>query len=431
MRPRQRARVVGLLVAGAFAPLVRAQDPSSPPKPPDEVTRRLQQLEQEIRELKQGQQPGAKAQKQDETKERLDEQDKKLEDIGNRLDELKPGTEKFNISGFVFAGFTQPRHGISSFDSAFKPVFTYKLSDDLLVAASAEFEIDAANNTTEVNIEYCNINWMANDWLMLRGGVMLSPISTFQQNLHPQWINKMPDNPLFAADGGLAPEKALGFEARGGVRSGDSRFTYSAFVTNGPSMVTDQAAPDYGQLVLDEFADANNNKAVGGRIGYQPVSELELAYAAEYGDVQPPGSTPEHLDLWLHDFSVSYVAEPEALSGRIDARVEFMLADFNKDIPLGAASFSNDRSGGYAQLAYRPTKVESIKNFEGVIRYDRLDQPSGAPLPADEYRWTLGLNYWPMPRMVLKVAYAFDSVSDPSGALRSNDTFMLQAAVGF
>jgi hypothetical protein len=446
-------------IAVACAVPLTAQAAPNTGTTPDAISQRVSQLEQELRDLKsrqpvgaadaQGQQPGGQAPgaqgqqpegkkpagqgKGDETQQRLDEQEKRIDELAGKLDELKPGNEKFTLNGFVWAGFTMPQHGTSTFDSAFKPVFLWKATDDLLVAASAEFEI--ADNATEVNIEYANINWMANDWLMLRGGVILSPISNFQHNLHPQWINKLPDNPLFAADNGLAPEKAMGVEARGGLRSGgSSRFTYSLFVTNGPSMNNDLTSPNYGQLVLDEFTDSNNNKAVGGRLGFQPVPELEVAYAAEFCDVQPPGSVPEHLNLGLHDVSVSYVDEPGFLGGRIDARVEFIFADFSKDIPSagGGGNFNNDRWGGYAQLAYRPTKAEgALKDLEGVVRWDRLDQPSGAPLPADEYRVTVGLNYWSTARCVLKAAFQFDTVHDPSNALGSNNAFLLQAAIGF
>jgi hypothetical protein len=419
-----------VLAAFGAAPAAAAQQPAPAPAAQEDLGKRVEQLEKQIAELRKVQQSGAQdKEKADETAQRLDEQEKLVEELKGKLEELKPGSDRLMISGFVWTGLTLPRHGLSSFDAAFKPVLLWTVSDDLLVAASAEFEI--ADNATEVNIEYANLNWMASDSLMLRGGVILSPMSTFQQNLHPQWINKLPDNPLFAGDSGLAPEKCLGVEARGGVRTGASRFTYSAFVTNGPSIFNDQTAPEYGQMNNTEFTDNNNNKAVGTRLAYQPTTELEIAYAGEFCDVQTEGGTPRPLNLMLHDFSVSYVAEPEALKGRIDVRGEYMLADFQKNLDFGAGSFDNDRSGGYAQIAYRPTKVDSLKKIEGVLRYDSLEQPSGAPLPADEQRWTVGVNYWATPRTVVKLAYEFDTVSDPSGQATANNALYLQWAMGF
>jgi hypothetical protein len=419
-----------------------AQPTTPPAKTPEEITKRLQELEKEVRELHkevdggqpttpQASQPAPAqpaAQPADETKERLDEQEKKVDELTTRLDQLKPGTEEFLLSGFVWAGYAGPQHGDSTFEAAFKPVFLWKISDSLLAAASVEFEL--SDNASETNVEYMNLDWNATDWLTLRGGVMLHPLDTFQQSLHPQWINKLPDNPLFAGDSGLAPEKGVGFEARGGVRTEVGKFTYSAWVTNGPSLITsgDQA----GQLDLTEFTDANNNKAIGGRIGYFPIPELEFAYAVQYNNVTPSGSGLPDIGLVLHDFAVSYVAEKDSLDGRIDARVEVMVADFQKRIDLGSGPFNDNRTGGYAQVAYRPTKLGGfMKDLEGVVRYDFLTQPDGAPLAADEDRWTVGLNYWLNPRTVFKVAYEFDHVKDPTGLAQRNNVFLFQTAMGF
>ena len=81
------------------------------------------------------------------------------------------------------------------------------------------------------------------------------------------------------------------------------------------------------------------------------------------------------------------------------------------------------------QLSYRPIRIENdyIKNFEGVFRYDRLNQLH-TPVGFDEQRWTLGLNYWLTPSVVLKLAYEFD---DKNGGARDQDAFMMQAVVGF
>jgi len=445
-QPATAAMVAGLLLTCGTATGQNVPPTPTPVQSPEEINKRLQELEQQVRDLRatlqavqqakpQPTPPGQAAPQKppeqppaDEVKERLDEQEKKVAELTDRLEELKPGTEKFLLSGFVWAGFTQPQHGDSTFSAAFKPVFLWKVADNLVAAASAEFEID--NNDTKVNIEYANLNWLATDWLILRGGVMLSPMSTFQQSLHPQWINKLPDNPLFAGDSGLAPEKSTGFEARGGFRTDIGKFTYSAFVTNGPTLFTtgDQA----GQLNLDEFTDLNGNKAVGGRLGYLPIPELELAYALQYNDVAPSGSGLDTVNMYLHDFSISYVADEDWLGGRIDARTEFMYAEFSHKIDLGFGPFSNNRVGGYAQVAYRPTRMSGfLKDVEGVLRWDFLNMPQGAPIPTHEQRWTVGLNYWLNPRTVFKLAYEFDHVNDPSGQAQRNNVFMFQTAIGF
>ncbi|MFA6043898.1 MAG: hypothetical protein WC718_02840 [Phycisphaerales bacterium] len=405
------------------------------------MAKRLQELERQVQDLRKALEasqqpkpaepaPAAKppAQPPDEAAERLDEQEKKIDSLTSRVDELKLGTEKFLLSGYVSAGITAPQHGNSQFNAAFTPVFLWKLSDNLLAAGAVEFELE--DNDTKVNLEYANLNWTATDWLTLRGGVLLHPLSTFQEQLHPAWINKLPDKPLFAGERGIAPEEGLGFEARGGFRTGMGKITYSAFVTNGPSLIT--SGDRAGQLELRDFSDVNSNKAFGGRIGYLPLPELEFSYAVMFNNVTPSDSGLSDISLVTHDLGVSYVAEKDWLYGRIDARAEFVIADFQDKVDLGSGPFNDDRAGGYVQVAYRPTKAGDIlKNFEPVVRWDFLNQPGGAPDPADETRWTVGLNYWINPRTVIKAAYEFDHVKDPSGARQSNNALMIQAAMGF
>ena len=84
-------------------------------------------------------------------------------------------------------------------------------------------------------------------------------------------------------------------------------------------------------------------------------------------------------------------------------------------------------------MAYRPTKWEDsfLKDVEGVVRFDWLDQPRGAPIAFDEERLTIGLNYWLGPSTVCKAAYVFDNKDDPLGVERDENEFFLQMAIGF
>lgn len=427
------AVVAGLVACGS----AQAQD-TQPLQSPEEINRRLQELQKQVDDLRKALEASRAAPAQpttpppappDETAERLDEQEKKVDALTDRVDELKLGAEKFLLAGYVAAGFAAPRYGDSSFNAEFTPVFLWKISDNLLAAGALELELE--DNETKASVEYANLNWSATDWLTLRGGVLLNPLSTFQEQLHAPWINKLPDKPLFAREeGGLIAESTLGFEARGGVRTGIGKLTYSAFVSNGPSLMTDGDAA--GQLELRDFTDVNDNKGVGGRIGYLPLPEVEVFYGLMYNDVAPSGSGLESVGLFTHDVGVSYVADKAWLGGKLDARIEFVFADYQDRVDLGSGPFSNDRSGGYAQVAYRPTRAGGfLKDLEGVVRFDFLDQPSASPTPADERRLTLGLNYWFNPRTVLKAAYEFDRVSDPSDTLRSNNAFLVQFSMGF
>lgn len=363
-----------------------------------------------------------------ETEARLNEHDQKLEELDNQVKGLTLGSQKFHLGGFIEGSFTAPEHGNSMFGAAIKPIFLWKLSEQLYAAGAVEFEIE--DNDSKANIEYGYVGYNVTDYLSLRAGVLLHPLDTFQQSLHPSWINLLPDAPMFADDGGLAPEKGTGVEARGAFQTKVGKFNYTAWATNGPSL--NETGDGAGTYNLDEFSDINSNKAFGARVGYLPIPSVEVYYGFQFNDVIASDSTLPSNYVAMHDFGVSYVTEASWATGRIDARAEFLFADMDKKIDLGSGPFNNDRSGGYVQLGYRPTQAGCfLKDFEPIVRWDFLHAPNGAPDPSDRQRWTVGLDYWVSPRAVAKVAYEFDDVSDPSGNARSNNAFLAQVVIGF
>ncbi|MEO6064756.1 MAG: hypothetical protein ABIP49_03110, partial [Lysobacterales bacterium] len=266
-----------------------------------------------------------------------------------------------------------------------------------------------------------------------RAGQFLTPFGQFPERLHPAWINKLPDFPLiYQEEGGLVPFSNLGVELRGAVPVKSTKFNYAVYVANGSALNTED--PDEaGQLVGENFSDNNGNKAVGGRIGFLPIPQLEIGYSIQSAEVGAGDFSG--TSALLQGVDVSYQRDSEALRGTLDLRAEWIWSsvdtatyDFDGSLGFGPVTFDNKRSGGYVQAAYRPTKLGGwIKNVEGVCRYDLIDQPSGAPGSFDEQRVTFGLNYWFGPSAVLKTAYQLDDSAE--GGNRNG--FFIQAAVGF
>jgi hypothetical protein len=103
--------------------------------------------------------------------------------------------------------------------------------------------------------------------------------------------------------------------------------------------------------------------------------------------------------------------------------------DPDGSLGFGPLAFTSKQDGGYAELAYRPTKLDKdfLRNLEMIFRWDRLSRdPSGLGDP-EETRWTLGLNYWLSPSTVLKAAYEWDQ---PNGEPNRN-ALLIQTAMGF
>ena len=344
--------------------------------------------------------------------------------------------DRFLVTGYAFAGFSDEHAGGNTFSAGLAPIFLWRVTDKIFVEAEVELGLnnESGDGETEVNLEYADINFIINDYMTLRAGKFLTPFGQFPERLHPAWINKLPDFPLaYAEEGGLVPFSSLGAEVRGAVLvhpgGFDSKLVYAAYVANGPSLVTDD---EEGAGTLDDanYDDNNNNKTVGGRIGFLPFPELEVGYSIMYGDVAD-GTTAV-----LNGVDVSYVRDIDAIAGTIDARAEWIWSNVETVTfdetgagGFGPLTFSNKRNGGYAQLAYRPTQLDNkiLRSTEFVTRYDNLHVPGEAPGQVSTQRVTFGVDYWATSNVVIKAAYRLD---DPERG-EHNNALLLQVAVGF
>lgn len=433
-------------------------------------------------------------QRQEEADETFDDIETQIGKIGKLADGSRPGGTKTLLSGYADAGFTDRKGENSSFSASFNPLFLWKLNDRLLF--EGEVELGLEGSATDVGLEYAQTSYLLNDHLTLGVGKFLTPFGTFSERLHPTWINKLPDAPLtLQHHGGIAPMTSLGAQLRGGLAAGRSKFNYSFYVSNGPRLNVgdggftptadddhdDEAAHEdaavdddhdevgglsalsqirltsadhedegdeqsdeeighdaagLGSLDFENYENFGDNKAVGGRFGYLPIPELEVAYSFQYARMDAQGTSQDQANALLQAVDLSYIRDSERLRGTLDLRTQWMwsLVDDLTYVSDGEPIFfENDQQGGYMQVAYRPSKLDHrfLKNYEGVVRWDLIDQPGGAPGEIDQERWTFGLNYWFNPNTVVKAAYQFGEREDGHGDEQSFHGVLLQAAMGF
>lgn len=356
------------------------------------------------------------------------------EEVDTLKSEVKgiiPGTTKFLLAGYGTAGFTARSGEDPFFDAAFNAIFLWKLTDRLFFEGELEFEFE--DNATTTNLEIAQAAYLLNDYMTIGVGRFLNPTNFFVERQHMNWVNKLPDKPLAVYDG-LMPESELGAQLRGVIPIGPTKLEYAAFVANAPGLITE--SDDFSQIGMLDFPnDANfgGHVAVGGHVGFIPIPQLEIGYGIQRSKVGP---RDQAVTAVLQSADFNYVSDSPLLKGLINFRAQWVwshVGDFvydpNGEQGFGPLEFNNNRNGGYAQLSYRPTRINNdyLKNFEGVFRYDRFNQLH-TPVGFDEQRWTLGLNYWVTPSAVLKLAYEFD---DKNGGARDQNAFLMQAAVGF
>jgi hypothetical protein len=342
------------------------------------------------------------------------------------------GTTKFLVAGWAEGMFEARNGNVSTFSASFNPIFLWELTPKILF--DSRLEIEPSGGGTNVNLVNAQISYLLNDYMALGVGEFFSPSNVFVERFEPQWINKLPDRPL-AVYHGVLPNISVGAQVRGGFPIGPTRANYAFYVSNGPVLNTFDARTA-GTLDFNSYTDNNDNKAVGGRVGFLPIPGVEVGYGFETSKPGFQGTTFADVQALVQSVDLEVTRDSDLLKGRINlyaqyawSTVDHAIYDPDGSLGFGPLSLTAKRDGGYAELAYRPTKLDNdfLRNLEVIFRWDHLSRaPSGLGDPREE-RWTLGLDYWLSPSTVVKAAYEWDK---PSGQ-RNKNTLFFQTAMGF
>src|SRR5262249_16610485 len=138
----------------------------------------------------------------------------------------------FSVYGTLVGGYQlfphNPGEGQFFFD-AIEPILLLQLNDHILLESELEF------GTHDVAVGYAQADFIVNDWLTIVAGRYFGPVGFFNERLHPDWINKMPDFPLMMRQASLADFSLNGMQARGGTYlfCTPVKMDYSFYVANG------------------------------------------------------------------------------------------------------------------------------------------------------------------------------------------------------
>ena len=342
------------------------------------------------------------------------------------------GTTKFLLAGWAEGMYEQRNGQVSTFSASFNPIFLWELTPKILF--DSRLEIEPSGGGTNVNLVNAQISYLLNDYVALGVGEFFSPSNVFVERFEPQWINRLPDRPIGVYHGVL-PNISVGAQVRGGFPIGLTRVDYAFYVSNGPTLSTFDARTA-GTLDFNSYTDNNDNKAVGGRIGFLPVPGVEVGYGFETSKPGFQGTAFADVQALVQSVDLEITRNSDLLKGRINlfaqyawSHVDHAVYDPDGSLGFGPLSLTAKRDGGYAEIAYRPTKldIDLLRNLELIFRWDHLSpDPSGLGDPS-ETRWTLGLDYWLSPSTVVKAAYEWDK---PNGE-RNRNALFFQTAIGF
>lgn len=329
-------------------------------------------------------------------------------------------THNVVLSGYGTVGYLYrpgSEDNRNEFTAQFAPIFLYQFQDKIQFEAELEFELE--DGVTETGLEYAQVNYIANDYLVLIGGKFLLPFGVFGERLHPSWINKFATPPPifghheseFGGDPIIPIISDVGVQARGAIRPGPLAIGLSGYITQGPALEDDEAEiPEIGFPASS--GDNNSGKSFGGRLDIALPPMFEVNFSLMNGDYD---------DQNVLDFTAWDVAA-EFHHKRLEIRGEYVQT--RQEIETFDGFPILKRHGLYAQAAYR------IAKWEPVFRWTQIFDSTLSGEVEDEGAWqaAIGLDYWFAPSIALMAGY---EINREKGLELDNDRVIVHFAFGF
>jgi hypothetical protein len=385
------------------------------------------------------------------------------------------------VGGYMDVEYiNRARHGTpASIDvHRFVPFIYGDISEHVKFASEIEIEhgiIESASVPhSEVSLEFATIDYLVNDKLNFRAGILLLPVGKFNL-LHDAPLRDLTERPLVTQllYGSVLAETGAGIYGTF-YPSRRSKLDYELYVTTGyngysPNCQAGSANANAGACGTDITEaqgvanarqrktdigagfDNNNGKAVVGRVAFSPFLGVEIGGSGHYGTYDPYGQ--RHLAIWAIDWTL--VRGPfEVIGESIWTYAEDNAKTLRGDPCTGAFAsapgttlnhFCPQRMHGYyiqgnyhflpewiSRLApsfFRP----EVSTFTAMVRWEQVntnkDQPGGL---GELQRLTLGLNYRPTEDTVFKMDFQYSPEAINRYNQRIHDTaFILSAATYF
>ena len=358
----------------------------------------------------------------------------------------------------------------------FVPFIYGDVSEHVKFAAEIEIEHGILESSqtphSEVSLEFATIDFLMNEKVNFRGGIILVPLGKFNL-LHDAPLRDLTDRPLVTQllYGSVLSETGAGFYGTF-YPSRRSKLDYELYVTTGyngygncqAGSVQANSLACGGQITeaagvanarqrktdIGQGFDNNNGKAVAGRVAFSPFLGMEIGGSGHYGTYDPFGQ--RHLGIWAVDWTL--VRGPfEVIGESIWTYAQDNSKNLNGTPCTNATSiggiapghFCPQRMQGYyiqgnyhflpqwmtriAPSFFRP----DISTLTAMVRWEQVntnkDQPGGL---GELQRLTVGLNYRPTEDTVFKADFQYSPEAINRNNQRIHDTaFLLSAATYF
>jgi len=282
----------------------------------------------------------------------------------------------------------------------FVPFITGYVSDRVTVSAEIEFEHGGnVEEGGEVKLEYAVADFRFTEALNFRGGVILSPLGSFNL-LHDSPLNDLTERPTVSRQ--IIPstlsESGMGFFGTA-YPGEESVLSYQAYLVNG---FNEDIVDGDGRLRIrggrgSQKTDNNKDKAFVGRVGFSPALGTNLGVSVHTG---------KYDDADEHRLTI----------GALDAKVTFGALELQGEAALADATFdrglypdaAGKQGGAYAQVNYHVLHDRLLQGsvVTLVARGDWVDFDRDTDGDKEE-GFTLGANFRPTEETVFKFDYGW------------------------
>lgn len=344
------------------------------------------------------------------------------------------------------------------------PYIYADITDRVKFAAEIELErggTDAPQGNGEFKIEFAQMDYLINEMINLRGGVLLMPVGKFNL-LHDTPLNDLVDRPMVSRI--IIP--STWFESGAGIYgtlypTTLSKIDYELYAVNGVSS-TAGAITDLGVRSArgSISRDRDDNKGVVGRVAFSPMLGVEVATSGYHSQFRPTMATTGGQSA-LNLFAVDWTLQ----RGPFELIGESAWAWITNNGATGVAGNGvgpGKMFGYYIQGNYHfmpdilrkvaPSHFSEASTFTFTLRWEQVDTDTdNRSLAAGNTlgnrreldRLTVGLNFRPIEDTVFKLNWQYNTQNDnarglvPAGDLGATnsrmdgDGFLLQMATYF
>lgn len=377
---------------------------------------------------------------------------------GGLLIKNPSGFGNVSLGGYGDIEFESFENSNSTFDQArFVLNVGAQPHERLLLYSEIEFEHGGTNypgGDGETKIEQAWVNYAINDWISLKGGIVLVPFGKFNL-LHDSDIQELTDRPLFArrlipstwtdAGFGFIGELPIGEKLEWDILP-DFYLNYEAYVGNG----LDEDISDRGLRDARGSAsnDLNNNKDFVARFGFGFNPNLEIGLSTYFGKYGRSGSATRNGEDGIFGIGsdIDFKRGPFELVG------DFAYFDFedgalvdddnsNTTAPVSAPKYMRGfylepryhfwpkfLSNTFLGRGFKDPKLTLVGRYDWVDIGDDGDAGTGAN---QERRYTIGMNYRPIESWVFKLEYQWNQTKNEALERGDNNGVMASMAIGF